>query len=471
VPAGKTVTYAITAENTGNIDLPNVQVADDLSGVLPYANLVAGSVQAWIDGSPVTAPTITGNTLTWLGTVPAGKTLTVLYQVVVKQDVTAQNQIVNKVKGSAPNPLDPNEEVPSTCEDGTEDPCSSILTPGVPGFTVTKVSDPVTGSLVRPGNVITYTITGVNTGNVPLTAVTLTDDLAKVLAYAALVGGSLVATIDGQPAAAPTLTGTTLSWVGALAPSQRVVVTYQVVMGSDVTAFDLVKNGVKGKATYPDNPDSPVDSNCKTGEEPGCSSTITPGVAQLTVTKVSDPVSGSKVKAGGQINYTVTARNSGNLALNPVVVSDDLTDILAQATLDQTSLKASIDGRPVAGLIVVGQELTWLGPLAPGEVLVITYTVVVNKDATPKTELTNNVTASGTDPKDPDDPAETPCETGDEPGCSSTVVVDDPPKIITGGSVVPVQQVPQSQSSIPLVGLWGQPTGLRRDRKSTHCHN
>ncbi|MEV3944978.1 hypothetical protein AB0K22_28645, partial [Rhodococcus baikonurensis] len=51
----------------------------------------------------------------------------------------------------------------------------------VPGFTVAKTADPASGTGVNAGQVITYTVTGSNTGNTTLDPVVLTDDLSKVL--------------------------------------------------------------------------------------------------------------------------------------------------------------------------------------------------------------------------------------------------------------------------------------------------
>ena len=62
----------------------------------------------------------------------------------------------------------------------------------------------------------------------------LTDDLSKVLDNAALVDGSLKATVDGVDGAAPTLVGTDgFSVTGSLAAGESKTVTYTVTVKAD----------------------------------------------------------------------------------------------------------------------------------------------------------------------------------------------------------------------------------------------
>ena len=58
----------------------------------------------------------------------------------------------------------------------------------VPGYEFTKASDPPSGSTVRGGDTITYFLTGVNIGELPLD-VTISDDLSQVLNNATVISG------------------------------------------------------------------------------------------------------------------------------------------------------------------------------------------------------------------------------------------------------------------------------------------
>jgi uncharacterized repeat protein (TIGR01451 family) len=138
-PAGEAVTYEITVTNTGNVDLSNISVVDDiigdLSGQFPDT-LAVGSDPVTVqveytpapgDGDPVT------NTVTATGHWTAGET---------------------------------SDSVSATAE------CTTDIT-HAPGIGVTK-SCPQT---VAFGADITYTITVTNTGNEALEGVTVTDTL------------------------------------------------------------------------------------------------------------------------------------------------------------------------------------------------------------------------------------------------------------------------------------------------------
>ena len=79
VSVGDVLTYTLTFANTGTVPA-DVNTSDDLSDVLDDATLEAGSITA---GAGLAA-TPAGNSLNITGTVPAGATRTVTYQVTVK---------------------------------------------------------------------------------------------------------------------------------------------------------------------------------------------------------------------------------------------------------------------------------------------------------------------------------------------------------------------------------------------------
>jgi fimbrial isopeptide formation D2 family protein len=430
----QTITYTITGANTGESDLDPVTLTDDLSAVLANADLVPGSLQASVNGSVVPAPVITGTTLTWVGPLNAGQTVVVTYQVTVKAQVSAGVVIANQVTGKAEDPEGP---VTTNCTIGDEEPaCGSEVTvvrldPPNPRLTVAKTSNPVTGATVAPGDTITYTIRGSNAGDTALDPVTLTDDLSAVLAKASLTPGSLQASVDGSAVSAPVLTDTTLTWAGALSPNQEVTITYQVTVNKDLLDKATVSNRVTGKAVNPKDPDTPVPSNCVTGAEQGCGSdlTIMPQVTPdpaLTVGKTSSPASGSPVAPGGTITYTIRGANTGNSALDPVTLTDDLSEVLAQASLVPGSLKAEVEATPVSAPVLTGTTLTWQGALSVGQAVTITYQVNVNKDLKGSVVIKNRVVGKADNPETPHGPGSSSnCITGEEPGCYTETPVTE----------------------------------------------
>ncbi|MFD6511490.1 isopeptide-forming domain-containing fimbrial protein, partial [Rhodococcus sp. NPDC060176] len=258
-------------------------------------------------------------------------------------------------------PVDP----PEVC-----DPATQLCTTHpvqVPGFTVAKTADPVSGTNVAAGQTITYTVTGSNTGNTILDPVVLTDDLSKVLDNAALVDGSLKAVVDGVDATAPTLSGTTLSWSGALQAGKSVVLTYQVKINAGVAGGTLINNKVTGTAKPPTGPE--ITPPPVTTEHP------VDGTPAIEVLKSSDPSTTNRVVAGQEITYTLTFKNVGT-ADGEVSFYDDLTDVLDDAVM--TKNPATTSTLVVSG--VVDNVFTVTGMLAKGASATVTYTVKVNPE-------------------------------------------------------------------------------------------
>ena len=104
-----------------------------------------------------------------------------------------------------------------------------------------------------------------------------------------------------------------------------------------------------------------------------------------TISKASDPVSGTTVKPGDVITYTVTARKLAGVDRRGVAVSDDLSNVVNNATL--------VSGpTPSTGTATVtGTTMTWTIPDLAGTETV-TYQVKVNPGANGVT-IGNVVTA------------------------------------------------------------------------------
>ncbi|UPL15697.1 DUF11 domain-containing protein [Microbacterium galbinum] len=361
VNGGDTITYTVTGTNTGATVLDPVTITDDLSEVLNNATLT-GTPTA----SQGAAPVLTGDELAWTGSLAVGASITLTYTVTLDADVPAGTIINNVVEGSATPPGLPPITPPPV---ETEHP--------VPGFELTKVSDPVSGTAVAAGDTITYTVTGTNTGATVLDPVTITDDLSQVLNNATLTG-----TPTASQGAAPAVTGTTLTWNGTLAVGASVTLTYTVTLNDDVPAGTIINNVAEGSATPPGLP--PITPPPVETEHP---------VPGFTLTKTSDPVSGTSVNGGDSITYTVTGTNAGGTVLDPVTITDDLTEVLNNATLTGTPT-ASQGAAPVLD----GNELTWNGSLAVGESVVLTYTVTLNADVPAGTIINNVAEGSATPP-------------------------------------------------------------------------
>ncbi|MGB3826128.1 MAG: isopeptide-forming domain-containing fimbrial protein [Rhodococcus qingshengii] len=417
VQAGDTITYTVTGANTGRTALTPATITDDLSAVLNNAAVVPGSLKATIDGAPVAAPTLSGSTLSWSANLPAGKSVVLTYQVKVNAGVAAGTVLNNKVTGTAKPPTGP---------DITPPPVETNHS--VPGFTLAKTADPISGSTVQAGESIKYTVTGTNTGKTKLDPVQINDDLGAVLNNAAVVPGSLKATIDGASVAVPTLSGTTLSWTGVLEAGKSVVLTYEVKVNDGVAAGTVLNNKVTGTAKPPTGPDitpPPVETNHS--------------VPGFTVAKTADPASGTGVNAGQTITYTVTGTNTGKTTLNPVVLTDDLSKVLDNATLVDGSLKATVDGAAAAAPALSGTALSWTGVLEPGKSVVLTYQVKINDGVAGGVLINNKVTGTAKPPTGPE--ITPPPVTTEHPVLSPKIAVVKSSDPVSGSNVVAGQDI------------------------------
>jgi fimbrial isopeptide formation D2 family protein len=371
VDPGSVVTYTVTGVNTGETALDPASIVDDLSGVLEHAEY-NGDAAATINGQDAAAPDVSDGSLSWTGGLAVGETVAITYSVTVNGDAGG-TVLRNSVSGTAtpPGGVPPIETPPAV----TEHPVNE------PGFEIAKTADPASGTRVDPGSVITYTVTGVNTGETALNSVSIVDDLSAVLENA-VYNGDVAATLGDSPVVAED----SLSWTGALAVGERVTITYSVTVNGDAGGA-LLENTVSGVAVPPGEVEltpPPAETEHPVGK---------PG---FTFEKTSDPASGTKVATGSVVTYTLTGVNTGETALDSVTITDDLGDVLRHAELKGAAV-VKIGDREVAPAAIDGTELIWTGSLAEGETITITYAVTVNADAAGET-LANVATASATPP-------------------------------------------------------------------------
>ncbi|MDW8478658.1 MAG: hypothetical protein RML12_00665 [Xanthomonadales bacterium] len=190
-----------------------------------------------------------------------------------------------------------------------------------------------------PGNVINYQIVATNTGNVPLTNVSITDPL--------------LGTLSCTPAAPATLNpGQTLTCTGSYTVTQA-----NVDAGS-------VTNTANASGTAPGG---------GTVNAPPASATATanqnPALALAKTITSGSPFNA----AGNVINYQIVATNTGNVTLTNVSITDPLLGTLSCTPAQPTTL-------------------------APGQTLTCTGSYTVTQANVDAGSVTNTANASGTAP-------------------------------------------------------------------------
>lgn len=306
VPVGGVIDYTLTATNTGDLVLSNVQVVDDLISLSCTPSIPATLVQG---GQIVCTGSYT----------------------VTQGDVDAGQAIVNTATATGQDPDDNQVDDEDTVTTPVEDPAPAIsldkqITDGSPFLAV--------------DDVLEYQLTATNTGNVTLSAVTISDPDAVL----------------GQCTPAQPTT---------LAPNEVLVceASYSVVQ-ADIDAGEFTNlASVVGTA-----PDSTVVDDEDDATAPG-------PVAGPSLTLIKQADTDGPVSVNEEIGYTITVTNNGNVTLTDVDVMDSLIDIDCAPETPATLA-------PAAQIVCTGQ-----------------YTVTQD-DIDDGAPIVNTAVASGLDPDD-----------------------------------------------------------------------
>jgi large repetitive protein len=317
---GDVLTYSYTVANTGNVTLTaQPVVTDDRIGTFNCGSVPGG------------------------GLLPGGFVTCQATYTVTQADLNA---------GSVTNIASvESTQVPLPTIPGAAQDTATVTGTRTPGLTVAKVPS-VTGT-VGAGDVITYTYTVANTGNVTLTAITPDDQHTSAGGTAALtIGGDALVT-DAGPAAGDTTDGGPDGVWDTLGPGDSVsfTSTYTVTQ-ADVDAGAALTNIVTVTSQSPAGTTPPVATD-------DASVDVDPGVAALLALKTAD-ISGLSVPpaVGNVVAYTITVENTGNVTISNVTLADTLTDAngVAQA-LDAAPVLASGDDGD--GLLQVDETWTY----------------------------------------------------------------------------------------------------------------
>ena len=261
--AGDTITYTFAVTNTGNVDLTNVIVTDPLTGLVlsgsPLVALVAGTTNNTIIGSYT-----------------------------IKQSDMNTGSITNSATVTATPPSGPVVTDTSDDDNATEDDPTVTTLIQTASYTVAKAT---ADTPLNQGDTLTYTFDVNNTGNVNLTAITVTDV---------------------KCAATPTLSSGTLP----LAPGA--VAQYSCTSVA-VTQAEVDVGKVDNTASVTVVP--PVGVTPPTAVNATVSTPIV-SMPAISITKKGTFGSNSSVQLGDTISYEFNITNIGNVTLFNVKVED-----------------------------------------------------------------------------------------------------------------------------------------------------
>jgi uncharacterized repeat protein (TIGR01451 family) len=246
---------------------------------------------------------------------------------------------------------------------------------------------------MRPGDVVTYTVSAKNNGADAYTAVdpaVVLDDLTAGLDDANYRNDAS-ANLPGAIGYVQPILG----WTGALSPGQTITMTYTVQLkdGGDSTLRNVAWDGKTVTTTPACAPPGSDGRDPATGVPCAQDVQLLP---RVRVVKTSNPASGTGLNARDVITYTLTYSNTGNAA-GAVNSTDDLSGVFdGDATLLPGSLVSSLPGVIIPTL--TGPTLEVTGSLPAATTATVTYQVVVGDDGARGDNILNNVVAG--DPGD-----------------------------------------------------------------------
>ncbi|MBW9094843.1 DUF11 domain-containing protein [Microbacterium jejuense] len=369
--AGDVIEYTVEVTNTGAVDFTSDAPAafdDGLARLIDDVTTVtAESLQLTATAGEATYNTTT-TTIHWEGPLAAGASATITYRVTIANPDRGDHTLVNRIV-TPPG-------IPSNCEAESEDPLCTTTTL-VKSYHLQKSAD---RTEFFPGDVVEYTITLENTGQVAYTdqePVVWDDPLTDVLddatynldAVATSSMGGALNPVTWDPDAGA------LAWSGKLDVGEVITFTYSVSVrnpapeGADKVLFNRVTSTTPG-------------GNCSpTSEDPVCEVDL--GGPSVHVTKTS---SKQTAFAGEVVEYAITVTNDGGIdwtAERPAQIDDSLVEVLDDAVYNDDATE---------GAELVGSRLKWQGPLAVGESVTIEYSVTINAPRTGDGILDNVVT-------------------------------------------------------------------------------
>ncbi len=340
VMSGGVLTYTLIFTNVGATAASDVTVTEALPPEVTYGGDV--SLPSGMTRSSTTPPT-------WITpTLEAGQSGTIVFTVTVGHPVTGA--ITNTVTITSTSP----DSVPGNNQD--VEPTLVYIS----GFSLDKLL--VSANPAYVGDLVTYSITIVNTGTTTLATLPLTDTFnATYLAYS-----------SATPAPDTTAAGQ-LNWtnVGPIAVGGQVVltVTFTALMPTPVTTNKAIVGAtdIYSNVLLPGSDAEPV--------------TIVTSGYVLTKTLLS----ANPVYVGDLVTYSVTVANTGTIALDSVPLTD---------TYDATYLGYS-SATPAPDTTAAGQ-LNWanIGPIAAGGQTVVTVTFTALAPVSP---TINTATTAATD--------------------------------------------------------------------------
>jgi gliding motility-associated-like protein/uncharacterized repeat protein (TIGR01451 family) len=383
VGMGDIITYNITVANTGSSVLTNLSIIDQLSD--GDGNDLDLSNGPFFSGSSMNSN---------IGTLMPGEIANYIAFYIIEQSASETGKIVNSVIASADTVS--NSTISDVSDDGDDsdgntinDPTEVFIAPEpnievVKTATITDNGDQIIGE----GDIITYSITVSNTGNITLSDIRVEDSLTD--------GNGNSLTLSNGPFFSGSSLGSN-NGILQVSESATYIGFYIIESGSALTSG--VYNSVKVIASSPgftddvfDVSDDGDDSDGNTTDDQ--TEVLISSSPELEVTKIADVDDlnqDDETGPGDIINYTITVENKGNITITGISIIDTM--------IDGNGRSLSLTSGPT----FVGSSMNSpSGILIPGEVATYTATYRILERDLDSDFVENSALAIGSSPENQD---------------------------------------------------------------------
>ncbi len=409
---GSTVVYVLTYRNTGNVGLTGVVINETVPANTTFSATASTATWSCPDGSP--AGTVCSYTV---GSLADTSPHTVNFAVIVANPLPAgTSQLFNSATVTATG---------GTTATGTD--TDTINTSH--DLSIIKSDG---GTTVAPGGTVPYLLSYANTGNINLVGVVINETVPANTTFNAAASTGTWTCANGSPAGTPcSLT------VGNLAGGATGTATFAVTVLNPLPAGATT---VSNSASIADSGGNGADTN--PGNNTSSDTTpinVTPG---LTLAK-SD--GGATVQPGGTVAYLLTYRNTGNVGLTGVVLSEAVP---ANTTFDAAGSSTGwscADGSPAGTVCTLA-----IGNLAAGASGTATFAVtVVSPAPAGTTQIANSATVSATGGTTATNSDTTPVNVTPD----LSIVKSDSGSTATPGATIPYILTYQNTGDVNLTGV------------------
>jgi len=355
VEVGQVITYTLSVTVAAAPTLSDVVLTDTVGAGL--GNLTVTSPGVFTGG-------FTGSTGTFtLASGAAPGTYAVVYTATVQPD--AGTTVDNSVQATGGNPP-PGSGQPPAPQPTCDPACATEHAVARPAVAVVKTANPLPGTDVAAGDVITYGLTVAVANASLLSDVVLTDTLGAGLTFGSVTSAGAFTCGGVNPLVCTLPAGT--------APGSYAL---QYTATVDASADTTVRNDVQATGgNDPLDPDNP---------QPDCTSCSTEHdvvAPTISVTKSSTPGSGNEVRVGDTLAYTLTVTVANSATRDVLTLTDTLgAGLTFGAVTDAGAFSCS-------GVLVCTLPAGTAAGTYP-----VTYTATVDPDAT--RIVRNVVTATG----------------------------------------------------------------------------